>query len=156
MKAYFQKLFEYNRWAGERVMRCLNAQQVNDPKILSLMGHVLAAQLLWLHRVKKLPPPQVQLWGNYTREELDRMWVTAAAQWLEFVESRDRFDEDLSYTNYKGEPYTNSMEMIMIHLVNHSTYHRAQIAQLLRQQGYEPVNTDFITYDRVLRGQWTD
>ena len=44
----------------------------------------------------------------------------------------------------------------MIHLVNHSSYHRAQIALLLRQKGYEPINTDFITYDRVLRGQLKD
>ena len=43
--------------------------------------------------------------------------------------------------------------MIMIHLVNHSSYHRAQIAMLLRQNGFEPVNTDFITYDRVITGQ---
>ena len=41
----------------------------------------------------------------------------------------------------------------MIHLVNHSSYHRAQIAMLLRQKGMEPINTDFITYDRVKRGQ---
>jgi uncharacterized damage-inducible protein DinB len=44
----------------------------------------------------------------------------------------------------------------MIHLVNHSTYHRAQIAILLRQQGFEPVNTDFITYDRVITKQLPD
>jgi uncharacterized damage-inducible protein DinB len=44
----------------------------------------------------------------------------------------------------------------MIHLVNHSTYHRAQIATLLRQGGLEPVNTDFITYDRVVTGQLKD
>jgi uncharacterized damage-inducible protein DinB len=41
----------------------------------------------------------------------------------------------------------------MIHLVNHSSYHRAQIAMLLRQKGFEPINTDFITYDRVITGQ---
>ena len=44
----------------------------------------------------------------------------------------------------------------MIHLVNHSTYHRAQIALVFRQIGLEAVNTDFITYDRVIRGEWKD
>jgi uncharacterized damage-inducible protein DinB len=44
----------------------------------------------------------------------------------------------------------------MIHLVNHASYHRAQIALLMRQQGHEPINTDFITYDRVITGQWNE
>jgi hypothetical protein len=26
----------------------------------------------------------------------------------------------------------------------------------MRQKGFEPINTDFITYDRILRGQWKD
>jgi uncharacterized damage-inducible protein DinB len=55
-----------------------------------------------------------------------------------------------------GDSYTNNVEMIMIHLVNHSSYHRAQIAMLLRQKGLEPINTDFITYDRVITGQWEE
>jgi uncharacterized damage-inducible protein DinB len=38
-------------------------------------------------------------------------------------------------------------------VVNHASYHRAQVAMLLRQIGLEPINTDFITYDRVMRGQ---
>jgi uncharacterized damage-inducible protein DinB len=77
----------------------------------------------------------------------------AGKQWIEYVESTDDFDRELSYRNYVNEPYTNNVETIMIHLVNHSSYHRAQIAILLRQKGMEPVNTDFITYDRVMRGQ---
>jgi len=48
------------------------------------------------------------------------------------------------------------VESIMMHLVNHCSYHRAQVALLLRQKGFEPLNTDFITYDRVVRGQWKE
>jgi uncharacterized damage-inducible protein DinB len=78
---------------------------------------------------------------------------SAGKQWLDFVESTDDFDRELTYRNYTGDPYTNNVETIMIHLVNHSSYHRAQIAMLLRQNGFEPINTDFITYDRILRDQ---
>ena len=76
--------------------------------------------------------------------------------WLKFVESTDNFNRELTYNNYVGEPYVNNVEMIMIHLVNHSSYHRAQVAMLLRQKGLEPINTDFITYDRVITGQWKE
>ncbi len=54
----------------------------------------------------------------------------------------------LSYTNSSGRPFTNRVSDILFHIVNHSTYHRGQIALLLRQQGLEPVPTDYIFYKR--------
>ena len=156
MKTYFLKLYQYNAWATKRVLNCLEKQNVNDEKVLSIMGHIVAAQFLWLHRIKGLPPAQVKLWGEYTLPQLISMADEAGQLWIEFVESTEDFNRDLDYINYVGEPYITNVEMIMIHLVNHSSYHRAQIALLLRQKGFEPINTDFITYDRVLRGQWKD
>jgi len=153
MKKYFSKLYHYNAWASNRVLNCLKRQGIKNEKILTLMGHIVAAQFLWLHRIKGLPAPDVKLWGSYTLDQLLTMAEDAGKQWIDFVESTDNFDRELTYKNYVNEPYTNNVEMIMIHLVNHSTYHRAQIAMLLRQNGQEPINTDFITYDRVMRGQ---
>lgn len=156
MKEYFLKLYQYNVWANNRVLNCLQRQHINDEKILSLMGHIVAAQLLWLHRVRGLPPPNVKLWGSYALEQLKPMSDDAGKKWLQFIESETNFNRELSYVNYVGESYTNNVEMVMIHLVNHSSYHRAQIAMLLRQKGFEPINTDFITYDRAIRGQWKE
>lgn len=156
MKKYFLKLYKYNAWSNERVMQCLKKQTVVDEKILTLMGHIVAAQFLWLHRIKGLPAPNVKLWGSYTFDQLLQLVPEAGRQWIEFVESTDNFDRELTYRNYVNEPYTNNVENIMIHLVNHSSYHRAQIALLLRQKGFEPVNTDFITYDRVITNQLKD
>ena len=120
------------------------------------MGHIVAAQFLWLHRIKGLAPALVKLWGEYSLPQLTTMADEAGTLWLEFIDKTENFNFDLEYINYVGEPYITNAEMIMIHLVNHSSYHRAQIALLLRQKGFEPINTDFITYDRVLRGQWKD
>ena len=153
MKRYFLKLYKYNAWSNKRVLRCLTAQQIDHAKILGLMGHIVAAQYLWLHRIKGLPPAQVKLWGSYSLEQLIDMADEVGKLWLDFVEETDDFNRDLTYTNYTGDPYVNNVEAIMIHLVNHSSYHRAQIAMLLRQNGFEPINTDFITYDRVVTGQ---
>jgi uncharacterized damage-inducible protein DinB len=156
MKKYFLKLYQYNAWANERVMACLRRQSVQDEKILSIFGHVLAAQFLWLHRIKGLTPPNVKLWGEYTLDTLEKMANDANQQWLDFVEYNESFDRELTYTNYTGDPYTNNVESIMMHLVNHCSYHRAQVALLLRQKRFEPINTDLITYDRLVRGQWKE
>ena len=156
MKQYFLKLYQYNAWANKRVLGTLKRQNVNDEKILSVMGHIVAALFLWLHRIKGLPPPDLKLWGQYSLDQLVSLSDKGVQEWLSYVESTENFNRQLTYENYVGEPYTNNVEMIMIHLVNHSSYHRAQIAMLLRQKGFEPINTDFITYDRVMTGQLKD
>jgi uncharacterized damage-inducible protein DinB len=153
MKKYFLKLYQYNAWSNHRVIQCLVDQQVGHEKIISLMGHIAAAEMLWLHRIKGLPKPHVKLWSNYSLDVLSTMLETADKQWLDYVQSTESFDRELNYTNYTGDPFTNNVESIMIHVVNHASYHRAQVAMLLRQIGLEPVNTDFITYDRVILGQ---
>jgi uncharacterized damage-inducible protein DinB len=153
MKQYFLKLYQYNAWCNQRVLSALKRQSVSDEKILSITGHIVAAQFLWLHRIKGLPPPDVKLWGDYSMDQLDEMAESISIQWVSFVESTEDFNRDLMYTNYTGDPFINNVEQIMIHLVNHSSYHRGQIALLLRQKGFEPVNTDYITYDRVISGQ---
>ena len=156
MKKYFLKLYQYNEWANNRVIKCLADQQVKDEKVLSVFGHLLAAQFLWLHRIKNLAPPNVKLWGEYNLDTLQKMVNGANQQWTEFVGSNESFDREMTYTNYVGDPYTNNVETIMMHLVNHCSYHRAQVALLLRQKGFEPINTDLITFDRVLRGEWKE
>jgi uncharacterized damage-inducible protein DinB len=50
----------------------------------------------------------------------------------------------VGYTNSKGEPWTNTVEEILTHVVIHSTYHRGQIASDLRNAGLEPAYTDYI------------
>ncbi len=156
MKKYFLKLYQYNAWANKRVLNCLQQQNIDDEKILSITGHIVAAQFLWLHRIKGLPPAQVKLWGDYKLPQLVTMAEEVGNLWLDFVQQTDDFNRELTYNNYTNDPYVNNVEMIMIHLVNHSSYHRAQVAMLLRQKGFEPINTDFITYDRVITGQWKE
>ena len=53
----------------------------------------------------------------------------------------------------KGEPFTDSVEDTLFHVVNHSTYHRGQIITMLREAGEtKVVSTDLIHYLRSLKG----
>lgn len=151
MNQYFVTLFRYNAWANERIINCLVQQSVSHERILTLMGHIIAAQFVWLHRVKGLPPPDLKLWGTYTLDELPGLASKASNQWLDFIETSDDSNREVSYHNLAGQPYTSHLEVIMMQVANHSTYHRGQISVLLRDNGFEPVNTDFIIYDRMLK-----
>jgi uncharacterized damage-inducible protein DinB len=54
----------------------------------------------------------------------------------------------ISYHALDGHPYAHPLEKLMRHVVNHSTYHRGQLATQLRQLGHTPPNTDFIRFLR--------
>lgn len=49
----------------------------------------------------------------------------------------------MTYNNATGGQFTNKIKDLLFHIINHSTYHRAQLALLLREQGVEPINTDY-------------
>lgn len=156
MRKYFLNLYQYNQWANERVLSGLQRQNVDKEEILKIMSHVVSALFIWLSRIEGKSPAPFPLWKIYPLQELIAMNEEITRRWLDFVQNHDDFNWEMSYNNYVGDPYTNNVEQIMIHLVNHSSYHRAQVALLLRQNGMQPVNTDFITYDRVITGQWKD
>ena len=156
MKDFFLKWYSYNAWANRRVIGSLERQAVTDEKIISVMGHLVSANFIWLNRIKDLPKSKYELWGTYDVPGLKQMVDEADDQWMSFIRDNDNFDRILKYKNYVGDYYENNVQQIMIHLVNHGSYHRGQVAMLLRQKGYEPINTDFITYDRVLSGQLKD
>jgi len=60
------------------------------------------------------------------------------------AEHHQSLTERVSYTNSKGEAWTNTVEEILTHVTIHSAYHRGQIASSLRSAGMEPAYTDYI------------
>jgi uncharacterized damage-inducible protein DinB len=67
---------------------------------------------------------------------------------LKFLDLKDDFEQPVIYTNTKGERFRNSIREIVYHIVNHGTYHRGNIAAMIRQLGYQGVSTDYIYYLR--------
>jgi uncharacterized damage-inducible protein DinB len=52
----------------------------------------------------------------------------------------------------KGQTWTYTLWRMMLHLLNHQSYHRGQIATLLRQLGIQPPEVDFlVAHDMGLR-----
>jgi uncharacterized damage-inducible protein DinB len=61
-------------------------------------------------------------------------------------QTEDSVARPLTYKNLKGESFTYPLGQLMLHMVNHSTYHRGQVATLMRQLGAQPISTDLVLY----------
>jgi uncharacterized damage-inducible protein DinB len=57
-------------------------------------------------------------------------------------------EESFEYRDLKGNVHKNVRWQTLQHLANHGTYHRGQIATMLRQLGVKPVSTDLIAFYR--------
>ncbi|MEO7145364.1 MAG: DinB family protein, partial [Bryobacteraceae bacterium] len=53
----------------------------------------------------------------------------------------------VTFTRLNGETHTVEFHKIVHHVVNHGTYHRGQVAAMLRQSGHAPPSTDLLFYE---------
>jgi len=154
MKAYFTRLFRYDRYANQIILDAVI--KANEPeKTVQLMAHILAAQQIWLNRCSGLPQAAVKLWEDpdITTAGLSEKIKENEKAWV--ARLQDFTDEDwgktIHYKNLKGDKWESTLLDILTHIINHGTHHRAQIGQLLKFAGVEslPV-TDYIAYVRQI------
>src|SRR4051812_41333248 len=119
---------------------------------LALLSHIVAAQMLWMDRICKRDA-RAPVWPEWSLEECTTRLEASANEWRSYVAqlSPDEARTIVAYKNSKGEPWESSVEDILIHVGNHGTYHRAQIAALIRADGTTPPYTDYI--EGVRRGK---
>ena len=152
MNPGFQKLFDYNLEMNTRFIRVF--EQATPPalseKAVLLMSHTLNAHHIWATRIQARPS-KFSVWEIHSTERLSAINLENHALSTPFtMMSQDELMQTITYTNTKGDRFKNSIADILYHVINHSTYHRAQIASELKGQGLEVPNSDYIFYAREL------
>lgn len=156
--AEVKRLVAYNEWANARVLRTVAEVAGNQvsknlegsfPSIRDTVSHIVAAEWVWLRRWKGESPTLPPEWSVASNPELLRNKLdeieTERASFLSSLRDHD-LQREISYRNLKGEPWTYSMSDLFLHLINHSTYHRGQVATMLRQVGATPLPTDLLVF----------
>ena len=147
MKAFFNQLFEYNLFMNNELIRAMvDHRNTVSEKSLKWMNHILNAHEMYNCRIEPAYQPPAS-WDMRELEELaaineNNHQVTAG------IIRRFEFDIAIPYTTATGLPMENTIRDILFHLVNHSTYHRGQIAVEFRNTGLEPLVSDWVLYRR--------
>jgi uncharacterized damage-inducible protein DinB len=142
---HFRRQFTYDEWANREVLAGLRASTHSLTRPLQLLAHILSAECLWLDRLKR-QPQTFPVWPDFTLDQCEAQIAELSQLWSEYLAqlSSATLSEKISYKNSKGEPWTNTVEDIVTHVVLHSAYHRGQIASFMRVAGEQPAYTDFI------------
>jgi uncharacterized damage-inducible protein DinB len=148
---YLKKLFSYDRWANAQYLEALSGPAV-DARQLRLLSHIVAAQMLWMDRIRNRDA-RAPVWPDWSLSECTTRLEKSTIEWRVYVEqiTPDKARITVAYKNSKGEPWESAVEDILIHVANHGTYHRAQIAALIGANGTTPPYTDYI--EGVRRGK---
>ena len=148
MKDHFQDLLEYNAHFNQLLIQnFLDNKLVWSEKSKSLLNHILNAHQIWNSRI--LNQKTFEVWQINPDESLLKINSDNFNETLKILNQKD-LTEIVSYQNSKGKEFNNSIQEVIFHFLNHSTYHRGQIAMLMKQAGLEPINTDYIFYKRDL------
>lgn len=151
-------LYQYNTWANGRVFDATAALPpeafLRDlgnsfPSIRDTLVHIVGAEWVWLERWHGNSPPRLPPGSDFSSHDAVR------ARWAEVERDQARYlaalTEDIlarevAYTNLKGQPFRYPLWQQLLHVVNHSTYHRGQVTTMLRQLGARPVSTDLLVF----------
>ena len=150
MKAHFVKMFSYNAWANELFLRCLENNPASNQKINLLFSHILNAEEVWLCRIQHKTAPNEDIWKEHSFVVLQEKVRQQSNKWNDFFEELEEndFHRNIVYQNSKGKEFTTGLGDILAHVVNHGTYHRAQVASHLRAEQVNPPVSDYIAYVR--------
>lgn len=144
----FERLLAHDRWANGRALESVAALAAPPPNALHLLGHVMGAEVSWIQRMTEgTDPKDWEAWEKGDVPWLRRAWKeTLPAKWAAFLADAGMADpaREFSYVNYLGDSYKVRVEDAVIQLMLHSSYHRGQIASLVRAAGGEPAVQDYI------------
>lgn len=161
MKELLKQLAAYNVWANQRITDVILSlpEEKQKAEIVSSFSslhttvlHIWDAESIWWQRMKlheRFVRPSDNAKGT-TRDVINGL-MSQSKLWEGWVSNASELSLDhvFQYYNNKKEPVKMHIYQMILHVFNHSTYHRGQLITMLRQLGVEKLPpTDFALWVR--------
>jgi uncharacterized damage-inducible protein DinB len=149
LKDHFSRLVTHLEWADQRTLTSLRSAGNAPAKALELYSHILGSEHVWLSRMYGVPA-RLAVWPTLSLDECGKVAAENAAQFSKVVDglTGNALERGITYKNSAGEQYTSTLEDILTHVFMHGSYHRGQVASLIRAAGDTPAPTDYIFFTR--------
>jgi uncharacterized damage-inducible protein DinB len=149
MKTHVERMVRAMAWADRQALQALRACPAAQGEALPLFAHVVAAEHIWLARLRGREAGH-PVWPPLTLAECEALAGENAAGYAAVLGELSEADlaTAVRYRNTKGEEFATPILDVLTHVVIHGAYHRGQIAKALGRAGVPAVNTDYITFAR--------
>ena len=148
MKTFFKELFQYNNHFNQQTISVLLQNPESAPeKCIKLLSHTLNAHQIWNYRIQPggIEHEAWEVHSIHDMGEIDRNNFDLSTLLIDKFE----LSQTMQYLTRNGRSFTNTIRDILFQVINHSTYHRGQVATEFRESGLEPLLTDYIFYKMI-------
>jgi uncharacterized damage-inducible protein DinB len=150
---------DYTAWASARLVEAAAALppeqlthdfQTADKSVLGTLVHVFGADRIWLARVKGVTPGPYLTDADYHLSVLQTTWPEVLGEWRWRAAgwTDETVTTAISYTDMRGNQWTQPLWQLILHVVNHGTHHRGQASGFLRALGHKPPVLDLVAFYR--------
>lgn len=147
MKHFFTDLFEYSHHCNQQLATAISENKnIVSKKTVKLYSHIISAHQIWNNRIE---PRQktFEVWQEHSVKDFQAIDMMNYSDSIFLLERYD-LNKIVDYKTGQGHVLVSKVQDILFHVINHSTYHRAQIATEFRNIGIAPLMTDYILYKR--------
>ena len=161
MKANFQRMAAYNRWANARLYEAVGKLSPEAfaaprsgffPSLLKTLNHILVGDTVWMGRLDGAGSSITSL-DQILHTDLAALKAARTAMDDRIVAFVDavapaRLAEDLVYRTVAGDPMRTQVAQVLAHFFNHQTHHRGQAHAMLSSTDVAPPSLDLILFLR--------
>jgi uncharacterized damage-inducible protein DinB len=159
-------LYDYHRWAnrtlhgfaaglGEATCAREVGPQFSYPRVTRMFAHLYAADWVWLRRWKGTSPTAVPGDELTTLAMVRETWDGLEAEQKAFVDALTDADlaREVHFKNTEGVAYQAPLGQLLVHVANHATHHRSEIATMVTMLHGSPPDTGINRWILVRTGQ---
>lgn len=150
------RLIRYDQWATlqalEQVCQLSQAQFHQEfagpfSSVRQQAAHMVLVPDRYRARLMGEPAPDIPVEQFETSQQIVEHHYEVAARYEDLIEALtpQRLAETITHETRIG-PFYLTVEETLMQVTNHGTFHRGQIALLLKLHGIDPTNTDFILW----------
>lgn len=161
LDSLLQDYAAYNLWANTGTVNWLRTKPADAmtrevpssfPTLHATLLHIWGAEKIWLERLQLVPtsPFLSQTFSGTTAELFDGL-LRCSADFSDYVHNQppDFFQKTCPFRLLNGTEDARPRHQMILHCMQHSTYHRGQIVTIARNLGFtDPPQTDYIKYVR--------
>ncbi len=141
----------FNIWANRRLFDAVTDQHDEvRSNTHEIVAHIVSAEWIWMERLSGVSPSEVPDWVDdgklpFLRNLLHEVEERRTSMLADLEPSE--VSREVEYRRLNGTAGKAEVWRVVLHVFNHSTYHRGQLARSLREEGITPPSTDLIFFE---------